>query len=95
MKRPIAHLDAAKAKMPRDVRETHVHSSKHRSEVLASESCGCFYCKGTFRASEIEEWVDCGQTALCPKGGIDSVTGSEAGVPLTKEFLDQMHEYWF
>ena len=95
MKRLIAHLDAAKARMPPDVREAHVHSSKHRIELLASESCGCFYCGGTFRPSEIADWVDSGQTALCPRCGIDSVIGSEAGFPLTKDFLDQMHEYWF
>lgn len=30
-----------------------------------------------------------------PRCGIDSVIGSAAGFPLTKEFLFQMHARWF
>jgi hypothetical protein len=90
-----AHHELAKSRMPRSIRDAHEHSSKHRSEVLASEVCACFYCGGTFAPSEINDWADSGQTALCPKCGIDSVIGSTAGFPLTKEFLDEMHKYWF
>ncbi len=54
----------------------------------------------TYPPSEIEEWIDedeneVGQTALCPKCGIDSVIGSKSGVPLTKEFLECMNQVWF
>lgn len=38
--------------------------------------CGCYYCCRTFSASEIKEWTDRGETALCPKCGIDSVVVS-------------------
>ena len=34
-------------------------------------------------------------TAFCPYCSIDSVIGESAGFPLTKEFLDAMHDYWF
>ena len=49
---------------------------------------------------EIEEWVDAdetgeGQTALCPRCGIDSVIGSASGYPITKEFLEAMNRRWF
>jgi hypothetical protein len=79
----------------------HRHSSYHRVEVLASELCGCFYCKALFPPSEIEEWTDVsevypdGNTAICPKCWIDSVIGSEAGYPLTQEFLERMRQHWF
>ena len=77
----------------------HRHSSRHREEVLASESCGCFYCCSIFQPSEIQEWIDeqegVGQTALCPKCGIDSVIGSESGYPVTIEFLEGMKVHWF
>jgi hypothetical protein len=72
---------------------------RHRDEVLASEQCGCFYCGAVFESSEIENWVDewqgVGQTALCPRCGIDSVLGSESGYPISEEFLSRMQAYWF
>jgi hypothetical protein len=78
----------------------HKHSSRHRQEILESEQCGCFSCLAVFPPSEIEEWVDTdehevGQTALCPKCGIDAVIGSKSSYPITKEFLQAMEEHWF
>ncbi len=78
---------------------TRRHSSNHRDEVLSSQSCACFYCLEAFTPAEIREWVDVhdgvGQTALCPRCGIDSVLGSNAGVLLDLAFFQRMHEYWF
>ena len=82
-----------------NIESAHRHSSVHRDEILASDVCGCFYCRQTFPPSEIEEWVDerdgVGRTALCPRCGIDSVIGSRAGFALTPEFLREMYDYWF
>ena len=81
--------------------EAHQHSFKNREEIVKSELCGCFYCEAVFAPSEIEDWVDedknnIGQTALCPKCGIDSVIGSKSGFPVNeKVFLREMHKYWF
>jgi hypothetical protein len=36
-----------------------------------------------------------GQTALCPKCGIDAVIGSASGYPISREFLAEMHRHWF
>jgi len=90
-----AQLELAKSKMPPEVWKAHNHSSKHRAEILSSERCGCFYCLKTFDPSEIQDWLDDEQTALCAKCGIDAVIGSESGFPITKEFLGEMHKYWF
>jgi hypothetical protein len=51
-----------------------------------------------FPPSEIEEWIDTdehevGQTALCPKCGIDAVIGSKSSYPITKEFLQALEEH--
>ncbi len=73
----------------------HRHSSFHRNELLASESCGCFYCLDVYAPAEIVDWVDEDQCALCAKCGIDSVIGSNSGFPITREFLAEMSEYWF
>jgi hypothetical protein len=75
----------------------HRHSSSHRDEIAASDLCGCFHCRKTFLPSEIRDWIterDGGATARCPRCGIDSVIGSRAGFPLTKEFLQEMRRYF-
>ncbi|MFN3652323.1 MAG: cytoplasmic protein [Armatimonadota bacterium] len=73
----------------------HRHSSLHRTAVLASDWCGCFYCCRIFSPVAIEEWTDEGETAICPWCGIDSVIGSESGCPITEAFLNEMKDYWF
>jgi hypothetical protein len=78
----------------------HKYSSQHRKQVKESELCGCFHCLATFPPDTIDEWVDkddtgTGQTAMCPVCDIDSVIGSAAGFPLTREFLARMQRHWF
>jgi hypothetical protein len=74
----------------------HKHSIRHRQELEASESCGCFYCLAVFEPSSIEVWVDEGDvTALCPECGIDSVIGSASGFPINRDFLERMKRHWF
>ena len=73
----------------------HKHCTNHREEVSASEICGCFYCLEIYSPMELTDWIDENKTALCAKCGIDSVIGSSSGYPMTKEFLHDMHEYWF
>jgi hypothetical protein len=95
LERIKAWVRLAKAKMPERIREAHQHSSKHHSEILKSDLCGCFYCEKTFGPGEIVDWIDEQRTALCPKCGIDSVIGSASGYPISGEFLHEMCEYWF
>lgn len=88
------------AQFPGDVRDAHKHSSNHREEVLNSGRCGCFHCCATFSPQSISEWTDeaddgQGQTALCPKCGIDSVIGENAGFDLSAAFLQKMRSFWF
>jgi hypothetical protein len=59
-----AHLELARSKMPPNVRGAHDHSSRHRTEILASTLCACFYCGRSFGPDEILEWVDNNQMAL-------------------------------
>jgi hypothetical protein len=87
------------AAFPDDIRQAHDHSSRHRVELAESRFCGCFYCCSVFPPERIEEWTDPvdgeGQTALCPKCGIDAVIGDRAGFPISGEFLKRMRSYWF
>jgi hypothetical protein len=91
--------------MKQDHIAAHKHSSNHRKEIMKSDICGCFYCLSIFKPAEILDWIgvkeneadinEKGQTALCPKCGIDSIIGSKSGYPIAKDFLEKMHTHWF
>lgn len=90
-----------------DVEAAHRHAGQHRNAVQASGVCGCFYCLAIFPPGEVTEWIDWpadtpaaeenarGQTALCPRCGIDSVIGDASGLPIAPEFLARMEAHWF
>ena len=78
-----------------DIVSAHTGSDHHRDELRRSAECGCFYCLGIYPPDLIDEWVDDGQTALCPECGIDSVIGSASGYPIETDFLQRMREHWF
>ena len=78
-----------------DHTSAHEWSSYHRETLKESSLCGCFYCLEVFPPTEIEDWTDDDDTALCPKCGIDSVIGSVSEYPIEREFLKKMHDRWF
>ncbi len=78
-----------------DLDTAHKHSSFHRAEVEASSICGCFCCLSTFPPAAITEWIDEGETALCPRCPVDAVLGANSGFPITQDFLKRMHDRWF
>lgn len=78
-----------------DVETAHARCGRNRAQLADSVSCGCFYCLAIYPPSEIAEWTDNGQTAVCARCGIDSVIAESAGSPITQAFLEQMHARWF
>jgi len=78
-----------------ELETAHAHSTLHKPEILWSQICGCFYCGSTFEPVDILEWIDDDQTALCPRCHIDAVIGDRSGIEITKDFLTEMHNYWF
>ncbi len=81
--------------MSRELFAAHEHALRSRDELMASEMSGCFHCIAVFAPYEIREWIDGGQTAMCPRCGVDSVIGTRSGFPVTTEFLQQMQKAWF
>ena len=77
------------------ISEIYHYSSQHRALLQQSECCGCFCCLETFAYSEIEDWCDDEQTAMCPHCGIDAVLGSASVEALTPELLKAMHQAYF
>jgi NAD-dependent SIR2 family protein deacetylase len=35
--------------------------------------CGCFHCLEVYEATEVIDWIDDGETPLCPLCGVDAV----------------------
>lgn len=78
---------------PEDLRVGHAASARHKKQLEHEGKCGCFYCLRMFNLDRIEDWIDDGETALCPYCGIDSVVPLTDNV--TEEFLKKMQQFWF
>ena len=88
--------DAARAAGQGHIVDAHAHTVRNRADLEKSQTAGCFYCCETFAASEIVDWVDDDDCALCPRCGIDSVIADASGYPVgDKEFLKDMSKFWF
>lgn len=77
-----------------ELKRIHKLCDNHRTAIEKSNLCGCFYCRRTFKPSEIYEWIDSEDTALCPKCGIDSVLVLDDTIDNTAMLVD-MSMYWF
>jgi hypothetical protein len=77
-----------------DMEAAHRHCTGNQAALQQSRQAGCFYCIEVYPAEDLE-FISIEQTAICPRCGIDSVLADRSGLPLTREFLKRMHEYWF
>ena len=77
-----------------DLEKLHDQCFRNRSLLGRATLCGCFYCLKEFSCGQITEWVDNGETALCPYCGIDAVLGFNTP-GADQELLHAMHERWF
>ena len=78
-----------------DLEKAHDHCHHHKAEIERSDYCACFSCFKTFGPDDIADWVDHGETAVCPHCGYDAVLGTASGFQLTSQFLRQMSQRWF
>lgn len=67
----------------------------NRKDLETSDMCGCFYCKEMFYPGDITEWTDDGETAICPKCGVDSVISNKKDYIVTPEDLKLLNKYYF
>lgn len=90
----------APGKYPRNILlRAHALASYNRGDIWNSIRCGCFACLEVFVDPEIKHWINDGETALCPKCGIDSVLAdyNEYWSPPVRDpdFLKEMQTFWF
>lgn len=70
-------------------------SFKNRDMVDKSSKCGCYACCQIYDAKYVWEYVDDGETALCPICYIDSVLPDASGVKLNNTILNKLRKKWF
>ena len=77
------------------LKRLHTYSSHNRNLVLMANRCCCFCCQRSMDSREIQHYTNNGQTALCPKCGIDSIIPDSVGESIDQATIAEMHEYWF
>jgi hypothetical protein len=68
---------------------------KNKNLQNVAVNAGCYHCTKIFKATDVKEYTDAGQTALCPLCSIDSVVFDNAGFELTEDSLKKAYQYWF
>ena len=81
----------------KQIKYAHTLTFENKEILSKTNKCGCIHCLEIFSAKELEEEVriDKGNTALCPLCMVDVVNPESDKYPLTKEFLQKAHDYWF
>lgn len=69
------------------IKNAPIRAMKNRKRLQGS--CGCYRCLENFDVSEIKEWTDGNETAICPKCCVDSVLDID-----NKELLKAIQSYW-
>ena len=66
---------------------------KNRDRLGMTKSCGCYNCKKIMLVSDIKNWTDNGQTAICPLCDTDCIL-AEVSDPVTEDVLITIHKHW-
>lgn len=66
-------------------------STRNREAIRPGVQCGCYFCLTVFDGGTVKEWADGGETALCPRCGIDAVLSGETDI----DVLSTLHERGF
>ena len=70
-------------------------SFKNKSLQAISNNAGCYHCMKSFSASDIKEYTDSGETALCPLCKVDAVAFDCTGYDLGEASLAKANRSWF
>lgn len=76
------------------LKKIHGFSMRHRDKICESTVCGCFHCLNIFPPSEIVEWTDQQNTALCPHCGVDGVLPESDQCEISEGLLSAMRNHW-
>lgn len=77
--------------VPRSVATMPAQSTCNRGALRQFRVAGCFYCCHVSLAAAVFEWVHDGQTALCPRCGVDALLPGQTDPAVLAAGL----EHWF
>ncbi|MPM28375.1 hypothetical protein SDC9_74897 [bioreactor metagenome] len=84
------------------IKQAHKATFANEKQILASDSCTCFYCGHTFnpQAEEKLHWIverpPRDKTLQCPMCGLDCMLGNASSFPIhDQSFILQCTEVWF
>ena len=78
-----------------EMKGIHSHTLRNRKEIEASDNCVCISCCEIFYAAAVEDYIDEGETALCPICGIDAVIGDCTGISMDTETVNELNKEFF
>lgn len=77
------------------IETAYAHTIRNRAEIRQSRNCCCIDCRHIFPAGEVVDWIDDGQTAMCPYCDTDAVIGDASLYQLTEDFINTLHNEYF
>lgn len=77
------------------LRDAHGYTSHCRGEMERSKMCGCICCERVFNVDEVGEWIDKGETPLCPYCGVDALIPDASGIELSRKLLHELNKKYF
>ena len=73
----------------------HTYTLKNKSLIEKSKICYCYHCKNKILVEDIVDYLDEGETAVCPKCNVDSLIPDCIDEEITDKVIDDMNRYWF
>lgn len=77
------------------IEAAYAHTIRNRAELLKSHNCCCIDCRHIFPSEEVVDWIDDGQTAMCPYCDTDAVIGDASRYQFTEDFINPLHNEYF
>ena len=71
------------------------YSTKNKKLVLQSNKCYCFKCKKSMNSTEISEYTEESEDAICPYCKEEYILPDAIDEPITDELIEDMNKYWF
>lgn len=87
-------MSGRRARLVVAMKSMHKRCRRNRVEIERAGRFACFYCGGRHPASLVSEWIDRGQTALCPCD-CDAALPDPDDAPVSDGELLAMSRYWF
>lgn len=73
----------------------HEQTMKNRRAVMDAGSCRCGHCLFHVNSSEVTEWADNGETAICPNCHVDSLIPEDDENPINNDHLNAFRNHYF